>query len=151
MGRREKCLVQAKYFSSDHSFNSFFHSFRWKLLEAPLIFTTISILLANHSKYSALTLEQCGFELRRSTCMQIFFNSKYYSTTWSMVGWSQGCRTLDSEELWILRVGYKLYSDFCRHRGSVPLTLMLFKGYGYIGYIYNWLYNHSSPPPLPPP
>lgn len=34
-----------------------------------------------------LTPEQWGFELNRSICIPLFFNSKYYSTTHSLVGW----------------------------------------------------------------
>ena len=41
------------------------------------------------------TLEQHGFELHGSTCMWNFFNSKYYSTTRSTVGWIHECRTVD--------------------------------------------------------
>ena len=33
-----------------------------------------------------LTLAQHGFELNGSTYTQIFFNNKYYRTTWSVVG-----------------------------------------------------------------
>ena len=33
-----------------------------------------------------LTLEQRRFELHGSTYMKIFFNSKYYSTTWPVFG-----------------------------------------------------------------
>ena len=48
-----------------------------------------------------LTLEQPGFELQGSTYMGIFFNSKYYTTTWSTVGSADV--EYDTEEPWIWR------------------------------------------------
>ena len=47
--------------------------------------------------YIQLTLEQHGFQLYRSTDAHIFFSSKYYSATQSMVGWACGCGTSDPE------------------------------------------------------
>lgn len=37
-----------------------------------------------------LALEKCELELHGSTYKQIFFNSEYWSTTWSVVGWLHG-------------------------------------------------------------
>ena len=61
-------------------------------------------------------LEQHRFELRGSTYTQIFFNSKYYSTTKSTVIWIQGWEMSDMEETWEWRAAFKLYTVFqlCR-------------------------------------
>ena len=74
------------------------------------------------------TLGPHGCELHGSTCMRIFFNSKYYSTTQYMVGWIRGCRTVDTEEPRTGRADYKLYVDFQQCRESVPLPPALIKG-----------------------
>ena len=39
-----------------------------------------------------LILEQHGFKLHRFTKMQVFFNSKYYKTTWLVVDGIFSCR-----------------------------------------------------------
>lgn len=55
-------------------------------------------------------------------------NSYYYSTTQSTVGWIYADKTVDTEELWIWRADYKLYTDFFDSVGElVPLNPMLFK------------------------
>lgn len=46
-----------------------------------------------------LTFEQQGFELGRSTYMEIIFNSNCYSIEWSKVLWICGCKTAGMEEL----------------------------------------------------
>lgn len=64
----------------------------------------------------------------RSTYMPIFLNSKYYSTTLSMVGLIPGCWTLDKEEPRIWKANCKLYSNFWLHgvaRGRAHITLPL--------------------------
>lgn len=63
-----------------------------------------------------------GFKLHESSYSWIFPNSKYYSITWSAVGWIWSCRTVDTEELQIRRADCKLYANF-RHRcvdGQIP-------------------------------
>ena len=64
-----------------------------------------------------LTLGQHRFELCESTYMQIFSNSKYYSTTWSLVGSVEA-------ELWTWRgpVSYTRISTAWR---VTPLTSTL--------------------------
>lgn len=52
-------------------------------------------------RYINKTIEQCVFELYGSTHTRIFFNSKYYSTTWSLVDLNM--------HVW--RADYKLYAD----------------------------------------
>lgn len=44
------------------------------------------------SKHRQLTLKQCRSELHGPTYMQMLFNSKYYRTTRSVVGWSHRFR-----------------------------------------------------------
>ena len=56
--------------------------------------------------------EQPEFELVRSTYIRIFFSSKYFSASRSVVGWIRGRRTVDTEDLQIRRADYKLYVDF---------------------------------------
>ena len=80
-----------------------------------------------------LTLEQCGFELHRSTYMRIFFN-KSYSTTWSASGWIHECSTMDSEgQLWDLSLHGSWYlqqvlrSVPCGYRGMTVDTVVLNK------------------------
>ena len=64
------------------------------------LFPHSSVLVCRSGIFKAqLTLEQCGFEMCRSTYKQIFFNSKFHSTMWSVVGRIHGCRgTSDKEE-----------------------------------------------------
>ena len=70
-----------------------------------------------------LTLEQHGFELCRSTYMQISF-TKYVLQYCTILGWlnpqMQNCR--------YERPIVKLYSEFWLHRDWHNPTLMLFKG-----------------------
>ena len=65
-----------------------------------LLFPHSSVLVCRSGIFKAqLTLEQCGFEMCRSTYKQIFFDSKSHSTTWFVVGRIHGCRgTSDKEE-----------------------------------------------------
>ena len=95
------------------------------------------------SKIIQLTLEQYGFELHRSSYAE-FFNSKYYNTTQSVVGWIwmaksadvepwiwRNCKyrgTMNTEEPGIQRTDCKLYTDLQPCWGSAPLTPALFKG-----------------------
>ena len=51
-----------------------------------------------------LTFEQQGFELGRSTYMEIIFNSNCYSIEWSKVLWICGCKTAGMEELTVSRM-----------------------------------------------
>ena len=51
-----------------------------------------------------------------------FFNSEYYRTTPSAVGWFLRCRTADTNEPWVWKSDFKSYVDFRLCRGSV-LTL----------------------------
>ena len=55
---------------------------------------------------------------------------KCYSTTWSAVGWIQGCGIAGTERLWTWEwwAEDKLYSDFQLHRGLAPLTLQIVQG-----------------------
>ena len=53
--------------------------------------------------YAPLAFDQYGFELCGFTYMWIFFNSKCYSTTWSMVAWIFGLGTADIQETWTWR------------------------------------------------
>lgn len=55
--------------------------------------------------------------------MQFFLNSKYYSIRNLPL-----VRTLDTEEPWIQRTDYNLYTDFQLGAGLVSLTPGLFKG-----------------------
>lgn len=67
------------------------------------------------------------FELHVVLTCGIFFSGKYLSITWTTTCWILRCRTMNMEEPCICRVAYKLYMDFQLHRGSAPLTLLLFK------------------------
>ena len=49
-----------------------------------------------------------------------FFNTKYYSTTPSVVLWICRCETVDMKELWIWSTKYKLYLNFLLCGGSSP-------------------------------
>ena len=61
------------------------------------------LILAMHKTKDRvkLTLEQYGFELYGSTYTQIFFKSKYYSTTQSEVGWIHECGGTMDMEVWL--------------------------------------------------
>lgn len=58
------------------------------------------------SKVTTVDPKHCAFGLYNSTYMQMFFNSKYYSTKspWLI-------ESVEVEEPWIWRADYKLYMD----------------------------------------
>ena len=60
--------------------------------------------------------------------MWVFFNSKYYGTAQSVVGWIRGYGTSGTDESRIEKTDYKLHADFRMCRGLVPQPHMLFKG-----------------------
>ena len=67
-----------------------------------------------------LRLEQCRFELREFTCTWIFFSSKYYSSTQSLVGW-----IMDTEEQQKWRADYNL--AFTLFKGQLYFSILLLK------------------------
>lgn len=91
------------------------------ILYAPINMKTLCISGISFPTTPKLTLKQYGFELCRSTYMWGFFNSKYYSTAWSMVGWICICGAADSGEPWIQGTKCALHVDFQLHwRVSAP-------------------------------
>ena len=92
------------------------------------------MLFTSRPNHIQLTLKQHGFELCRSTYIQIFFNSKYYGITQSTAGCNLQMQnlgyggTLNMEELRIRSADYRLYIDFQLRGGWAPLTPSLLKG-----------------------
>ena len=85
-----------------------------------------------------LTLNNTGLKCKSPLICSFFSNSKYYSTMWFKVGWILRCRSLYTEEPWILRDHQygglpKFYVDFLLCWGLAPLAPELFKGQLYIG------------------
>ena len=86
------------------------------------------MLFTSRPNHIQLTLKQHGFELCRSTYIQIFFNSKYYGITQSTAGCNLQMQnlgyggTLNMEELQIRSADYRLYIDFQLHGRLTPLT-----------------------------
>ena len=99
------------YFTFTYSFFDALFSFCRSKYLTYIIFLCCKVQLA---------LKQQGFELCRSIYMQFFFNSKYYITTWSVVGWVLRCGTINTEEPQIWRAHYKLYLDFQLHESLAP-------------------------------
>ena len=72
------------------------------LCSKPLLWYALSLY------HIHLTHKQHAFELHGFT----FFNSKYYSTVQSVVGWILGCGTVNTEEPHLQKANYKLYVNF---------------------------------------
>ena len=63
-----------------------------------------------------------------STYMEIFLDSKYYSTTQSALSGTHRCETAFIEESWMQGVCSKLYTGLHCMEGWPPLPPVLFKG-----------------------
>ena len=73
-------------------------------------------------------LNNTGFDCAVPLISGIFFNSNYYSTTWSEVSWICGCGITDTEEQWIWRADYRKHTKFWLSRGLAPLTHAVLRG-----------------------
>lgn len=61
-----------------------------------------SIVEKNYS----LPLNNMGLSCTGPVHLQVFFSSKYYHTTWPVVGWIHGCDLQTQEELYTWRANY---------------------------------------------
>ena len=86
-----------------------------KLLFLILFITILSLILFNTVDPWTIQVWTVGPLIRG-----FFFNSKYYSTTWSKDGWIWGCGTMDREELWVWG------NHPCMYRGLIVRCTWIF-------------------------
>ena len=89
---------QVKFFKLMHRFDKYDKNPRlFSCLDAVTSKFHPEEYIVKNNMYS-LTLEQHRFEPQKLTYKWIFFNSTYFSTTWSMVGWIWGGQTVNTEK-----------------------------------------------------